>query len=322
FKSARPRISRPLFASQVDVNNDFSKPVTTHYLPREREYAFAKPHHVIAPRSSRYSSNDLVHNHYLEEAKKKTQESGRNSEPSVMPSARSESTTRMGFKEFSSDVQAMTSDHNCSELGIHDHNNEQSSSKLVPKVVSPADKITTSRQELELLFHHHITMPRTTFHKLLTRVLRIILVIVPEHPGDTYVLTMKMEILLEPASNKLLVEIYALSWKPCQGDSLNLPDTQRNSIYTVKTFHTETEDGDGDALFRLKGLGSVTIRRIQGVGYGVLEFLGVGTTFDIFQNIHLLYLQYGVLIFSRNGVLVLCPSWSLVSAGMDMSYLS
>ncbi|GJR24011.1 hypothetical protein Tco_0972538 [Tanacetum coccineum] len=34
-----------------------------------------------------------------------------------------------------------------------------------------------------------------------------------------------------------------------------------------------------------KGLESVSIRRIQGVGYGVLEFLGVGTTFDIFQNI-------------------------------------
>ncbi|GJX58473.1 hypothetical protein Tco_0289863 [Tanacetum coccineum] len=33
------------------------------------------------------------------------------------------------------------------------------------------------------------------------------------------------------------------------------------------------------------GLESVSIRRIQGVGYGVLEFLGVGTTFDIFQNI-------------------------------------
>ncbi|GKD75929.1 hypothetical protein Tco_1334211 [Tanacetum coccineum] len=30
---------------------------------------------------------------------------------------------------------------------------------------------------------------------------------------------------------------------------------------------------------------SVSIRHIQGVGYGVLEFLGVGTMFDIFQNI-------------------------------------
>ncbi|GJY64490.1 hypothetical protein Tco_0465950, partial [Tanacetum coccineum] len=54
----------------------------------------------------------------------------------------------------------MTSDHNSSELGIHDHNNEPSSSKLVPKVVPLADKITTSRQELELLFYHHITMLR------------------------------------------------------------------------------------------------------------------------------------------------------------------
>ncbi|GKF52180.1 hypothetical protein Tco_0148647, partial [Tanacetum coccineum] len=41
----------------------------------------------------RFSSNDMVHNHYLEEAKKKTQESGRNSRPSVMPPAKSQSTT-------------------------------------------------------------------------------------------------------------------------------------------------------------------------------------------------------------------------------------
>ncbi|GKA85500.1 hypothetical protein Tco_0807154 [Tanacetum coccineum] len=85
--------SKQRFASQVDVNNDLSKPVTTHYLPKERESAVAKPHHMIAPGSSRYSSNDMVHNHYLEEAKKKTQESGRNSRPSVMPSARSQSTS-------------------------------------------------------------------------------------------------------------------------------------------------------------------------------------------------------------------------------------
>ncbi|GJW82023.1 hypothetical protein Tco_0145998 [Tanacetum coccineum] len=65
FKSERPRISKPRFASQVDVNNDLSKPVTTHYLPKERESA---------------------------EAKKKTQESSRNLEPSVLPSARSQST--------------------------------------------------------------------------------------------------------------------------------------------------------------------------------------------------------------------------------------
>ncbi|GKB63099.1 hypothetical protein Tco_0919285 [Tanacetum coccineum] len=36
----------------------------------------------------RFSSNDMVHNHYLDEAKKKTQERDRNSKTSVMPSAR------------------------------------------------------------------------------------------------------------------------------------------------------------------------------------------------------------------------------------------
>ncbi|GJT31274.1 hypothetical protein Tco_0911549 [Tanacetum coccineum] len=71
------------------------------------------------------------------------------------------------------------------------------------------------------------------------RVLRIILVVLPEHPSDTKVLTMKMEILLEPTSNKLMWvfnslvhSLRALSTlrrsglrtasaaaKPCQGDS-------------------------------------------------------------------------------------------------------
>ncbi|GJT04032.1 hypothetical protein Tco_0838494 [Tanacetum coccineum] len=36
FKSERPKISKERFASQVDVSNDLSKPVTTHYLPKRR----------------------------------------------------------------------------------------------------------------------------------------------------------------------------------------------------------------------------------------------------------------------------------------------
>ncbi|GJR64109.1 hypothetical protein Tco_0010174 [Tanacetum coccineum] len=36
FKSERPRISKPRFASQVDVNTDLSNPVTTHHLPKGR----------------------------------------------------------------------------------------------------------------------------------------------------------------------------------------------------------------------------------------------------------------------------------------------
>ncbi|GJT71647.1 hypothetical protein Tco_1030933 [Tanacetum coccineum] len=90
FKSERPNFSKPRFASQVDVNNVLSKPVTPHYFPKVREYVLAKPHHVIAPSSSRnsqeesYSSNDMADNHYLEEARKKTQGRNRNSKYNVM----------------------------------------------------------------------------------------------------------------------------------------------------------------------------------------------------------------------------------------------
>ncbi|GJR18703.1 hypothetical protein Tco_0967230 [Tanacetum coccineum] len=70
------------------------------------------------------------------------------------------------------------------------------------------------------------------------------------------------------------------------------------------------------------GLEVSSIRRIQGIGYDVLEFLGVGTTFDIFQNIIFIpYFQYGVLVFTGYGVLIKFPLWSLVSAGTDTPYL-
>ncbi|GJW89633.1 hypothetical protein Tco_0167186 [Tanacetum coccineum] len=118
------------------------------------------------------------------EAKKKTQESCRNSELSVMPSARSQSTTngskpkprinnqksrnwpasksscvttktvpiaehsRNSTNSGLAPPRQMTSDHNSSELEIHDHSNELSRSKsCVSKVVPPADKTATSRQE-------------------------------------------------------------------------------------------------------------------------------------------------------------------------------
>ncbi|GJS74331.1 hypothetical protein Tco_0707172 [Tanacetum coccineum] len=100
FKSERPPMSKPRFASQVDGNNNLTKLVTQHYLPKRRASAFAKLDPMIAsssPRNSsknmpRFSSNDMVHNHYLDEARKKTQERDRNSKTSVMPSARFQST--------------------------------------------------------------------------------------------------------------------------------------------------------------------------------------------------------------------------------------
>ncbi|GJU43988.1 hypothetical protein Tco_1201254 [Tanacetum coccineum] len=93
-------MSKQWFSSQVDVNNNSSRPVTQHYLPKKRESAFAKPDHTIASSESRnssknmprFSSNDMVHNHYLDEARQKTHERDRNSKTSVMPFVRFQST--------------------------------------------------------------------------------------------------------------------------------------------------------------------------------------------------------------------------------------
>ncbi|GKC34146.1 hypothetical protein Tco_1046530, partial [Tanacetum coccineum] len=98
FTSERPRISRPRFASQVDEKNDLSKTVTPHYLPKVRESAPAKPHHVNAPsfyRNSKkesYGSNDVAHTYFLEEARKKTQDRNRILNPRDMASARTHHT--------------------------------------------------------------------------------------------------------------------------------------------------------------------------------------------------------------------------------------
>ncbi|GJR90847.1 hypothetical protein Tco_0214858 [Tanacetum coccineum] len=109
FKFERPKFSKLRFASQVVVKNALTKPVTPHSLPQVREFSFAKPHHMIASGSSRnispnvsnktseesYGSNDLIHNHYLDDARKKAHAlKDRNFiyKPSVMPSAISKRT--------------------------------------------------------------------------------------------------------------------------------------------------------------------------------------------------------------------------------------
>ncbi|GKA74208.1 hypothetical protein Tco_0780510 [Tanacetum coccineum] len=146
FKSERPRISKPRFASQVNVNNDLLKPVTTHYLPKERESAPAKPHHMIAnllwvPTGKIFTSSTTKVD----------------SEPSNGPN---EDITNQYECEQTLDVSAVT--FNLSAC--------------------------------------------TSFN---------------------------------PKRRRLRVS-YALSWKPCQGDSLNLPD------------HRIHKDGDGDASFQLE----------------------------------------------------------------------
>nr|GEU50217.1 xylulose kinase-1 [Tanacetum cinerariifolium] len=99
FRSEQPKFSRPRFTSQVDVNNVLSKPVTPYYLSKVRKSMFVNPNHVIASGSSRnsskelYGSNDMAHNYYLEEAKKKTQDDIINLKPSMMHTTSLQNTT-------------------------------------------------------------------------------------------------------------------------------------------------------------------------------------------------------------------------------------
>ncbi|GKB23694.1 hypothetical protein Tco_0863095, partial [Tanacetum coccineum] len=124
FKSKRPNFSKPRFASHVDVNNVLSKPVTPHYLPKVREYILVKPHYVIAPGLSRnsqeesYGSNDMAHNHYLKEARNKTQERNRNSKSSVMHTTSLQNTTNGSKQNPRSNNQTSRNLHVSKSSGV------------------------------------------------------------------------------------------------------------------------------------------------------------------------------------------------------------
>nr|GEZ68705.1 Gag-Pol polyprotein [Tanacetum cinerariifolium] len=258
------RFLKPRYDSQVDVQNDLSKPVTTHYLPKEREATSAKPHHMVASSNSRnssknmprFTSNDMVHNHYLEEAKKRTQKQKHprnsrnvscvtkflkevNSHAKVpsnkttninkpveqkcvphkqerqiptghrfstqktsvvqkktmtprsclrwkstgkifktvglrwVPTGRilTSSTTKVDNEPLNGSNVDITNQYECEQtLDVSAVQNSDFTTTTMnsqvqswfQKVLPPADKTTTSRQELELLFHHHITMLRST----------------------------------------------------------------------------------------------------------------------------------------------------------------
>ncbi|GJT07672.1 hypothetical protein Tco_0842134 [Tanacetum coccineum] len=253
----------------------------------------------------------MVHNHYLEEAKKKTQESSRNSEPSVMPSARSQSTengskpkprinnqkSRNWPASKSSCVTTKTvpiAEHSRNSRSFSDSKhfvcstcqkcvfnanhdscvtkflNEVNSRAKVPSNKTtnrnkPVEKISVAKKpERQIPKRHRSSIKKTSVvhEKIMTprsglrwkptgKIFKTVglrwvptgkifissttkvdsdptngsdeditnqyeceqtldvsagtLNLSTEHPSDTYVLTMKMEILLEPASNKLLV---------------------------------------------------------------------------------------------------------------------
>ncbi|GKA27725.1 hypothetical protein Tco_0713893 [Tanacetum coccineum] len=120
------------FSSQVDVNKNLLRPVSQHYLLKGRESIFEKPDHMIASseyRNSsknmpRFSLNDTVHNHYLDDARKKTQEIDRNSKTSVMPSAR--------FQSIADGSKAKTRSTNHSTRSLHVSKSSFVTIKAVP----------------------------------------------------------------------------------------------------------------------------------------------------------------------------------------------
>ncbi|GKC83645.1 hypothetical protein Tco_1139362, partial [Tanacetum coccineum] len=95
----KPVLQSPRIQSVVRQPNAF-KSERPQMSKQRRESVFAKPDHMIASGESRnssknmprFNSNGMVHNHYLDEARKKTQERDRNSKTIVMPSARFQST--------------------------------------------------------------------------------------------------------------------------------------------------------------------------------------------------------------------------------------
>ncbi|GKG09464.1 hypothetical protein Tco_0338210, partial [Tanacetum coccineum] len=114
---------------------------------------------------SDHNSSDLAPQRQMVSAENNTSGLGRQCQKTFEHSSSSLGRQcQMTFEQRSSSLvlHQRTSDNNRSELGIHDHSNEPSSSKLVPKVVSLAVKTATSRQKLGLLFHFHIAMLRTT----------------------------------------------------------------------------------------------------------------------------------------------------------------
>nr|GEV88159.1 hypothetical protein [Tanacetum cinerariifolium] len=89
--------------NDTDANDADIRPIYDEEpMAERRESAFVKPDQMIASSESRnssknmprFSSNDMIHNYYLEEARKKIKERNRNSNSSVMHTASPQNTTK------------------------------------------------------------------------------------------------------------------------------------------------------------------------------------------------------------------------------------
>nr|GEW46536.1 integrase, catalytic region, zinc finger, CCHC-type, peptidase aspartic, catalytic [Tanacetum cinerariifolium] len=136
--------------NDAHADNAYIKPIYDEEPMAEgKESVCAKPHHMIAPGSSWYSLNDMVHNHYLEEAKKKAQESRRNSEPSTI-GLRWVPTTKI----FTSSTSKVDSEpiNGSNEDITNQYEYEQTLDVSAGTLNLSADTTTPSKQKLDLLF--------------------------------------------------------------------------------------------------------------------------------------------------------------------------
>nr|GEW89134.1 hypothetical protein [Tanacetum cinerariifolium] len=164
FKSKMPQMSKPRVASQVDVNNNLSRPITQHYFPKKRESVFAKPDHMITSSSSRnssknmprFSSNDMVYNYYLEEAKKKTQEINRNSKSSVMHTASPQNTTKGSKPKPKSNNQTSRSLPEVNSRAMIQSHKTRNSNKLVDQ------KSHTQKPSRQIFTGHRFSPNKTS----------------------------------------------------------------------------------------------------------------------------------------------------------------
>ncbi|GJW40203.1 hypothetical protein Tco_0066048 [Tanacetum coccineum] len=237
FKSERPQMSKQRFATQVDVNNNLSRPVTQHYLPKRRESAFAKPDHMIASSESMNSSKNMPR--FLSTADdSKPKPRNNNQTPRSLPVSKSSCITitavpkadhSKSSSSFSDSKNFMFTRHRFSpnkNSDVYEKTSPRSdlrwkptgrifksvglrwipTVKLFDSFTSKVDSepphgsnvdipnIHESKQTLDLSAGTSINVQKEQSLDLSA-----------EHSSDTYVFTVKMEILLEPTSNKLLV---------------------------------------------------------------------------------------------------------------------
>nr|GEV46711.1 hypothetical protein [Tanacetum cinerariifolium] len=233
FKSERPRISKPREASSV-------KP--RHMIPSSNS-------RISSKNMPRFTSNEMVHNHYQEEAKEKIQECSRNSEPSFMSSARSKSTAN-GSKPVPRRNTQTSRNWPASKnsfvttktmpIAEHPRNSKNDScvtkfpkevksrakvpSNKTPKRNKPVEQIIVSnKQERQIPTGHSFSIQKTSVGLRWVPTRRILTSSTTKVYSDPLngsnaditnqyeceqildVSAVKMEILLEPTANKLLV---------------------------------------------------------------------------------------------------------------------